>query len=168
MKYLRLTDRALTAAVSALLLISFSVMLGLAALQVILRGVFQTGILWGDVAARQLVLWVGFFGAYLATRENRHFRIDVLTRFLPIRLRLWFNGVSDLFAAVICYLLLRASITFVDVGIDPDATAFLRIPQWAVAMIVPVGFALVMVQFAMRMVVSVESALHGVPPEEGA
>ena len=166
MKYLRLADRGLTAAVSALLVLSFAVMLGLAALQVILRGVFQTGLLWGDVAARQLVMWVGFFGAYLASRENRHFRIDVLTRFLPDRARLWFSAVSDLFAAVICYFLLRASLTFVDVGIDPDAIAFLHIPQRWIAMIIPAGFALVMVQFLVRMGVSVENALRGTVPEE--
>ena len=167
MKYLRLADRGLTALVSTLLVLSFGVMLGLAGLQVILRGVFHTGLLWGDVAARQLVIWVGFFGAYLASRENRHFRIDVLTRFLPVRIRLWFNAASDLFAAVICYLLLRASMTFVDVGIEPDATAFLHIPQRMIAMIIPAGFALVMVQFLVRMVVSVETALHGAAPEEG-
>ena len=166
MTLIRTADRGLSAIVSALLVISFSVMLGLAGLQVGLRGLFHTGILWGDVAARQLVLWVGFFGAYLATRENRHFRIDVLTRFLPFRIRLWFNGFSDLFAAVVCYFLLSASLTFVEVGMDPDAIAFLRLPQHVIAMIIPAGFALVMVQFVIRMILSVEAAVRGTVPEE--
>ncbi len=166
MKPLRMFDRGLTAVVSGLLVVTFTVMLGLAALQVFLRFFFHTGILWGDVAARNLVIWVGFFGAYLATRENKQFRIDVLTRLLPARFRLWLAAVTDVFAAVICYFLLRASITFVDVGFDPDATAFLKIPQTAVAMIVPAGFALILAQFVIRTVENIVGAVRGTMPEE--
>ncbi len=168
MKFLRTVDRALTAIVTTVLVLSFGVMLGLAALQVILRTAVQEGIIWGDVAARHLVLWVGFFGAYLATRENRHFRIDILTRFLHERIRLWFAAFSDLFAAVVCYFLFRASVTFVNVGMDPEATLFLHIPQTLVAWIVPGGFVLIMLQFLIRMVESIRSALEGAPREGAA
>ena len=166
MKILHAIDRALTATVTAVLVLIFGVMLGLAALQVILRGVFQSCLLWGDVAARHLVIWVGFLGAFLATRENKHFHIDVLTRFLSPQIRLWFNAFSDLFAAAICCLLMNASITFLNVGMDADTTSFLHIPQRTVAMIVPVGFGLIMVQFLIRMIESIVQAAGG-PPEEG-
>lgn len=98
MKITRLIDRVLTAVVTVVLICAFSIMLGLAVLQVFLRDTFHTSIGWGDVAARQLVIWVGFLGAYLATRSNKHFHIDVLTRFLGPRVRLWFDAFSDLFA----------------------------------------------------------------------
>jgi TRAP-type C4-dicarboxylate transport system permease small subunit len=150
MNLLRGIDRLLTKAVGALLVIFFTLMLGLAVLQVGLRFFLHTGILWGDVAARNLVIWVGFFGAYLATREDKHFRIDILTRFLPERVRTALAALTDLFVGVICYFLLRASIRFVTEGFDPDAVAFLGIPQYVIAMIVPVGFALMIVQFFVR------------------
>ncbi len=165
MKVLRAFDRGLMAVVGGLLVLSFTVMLVLAALQVILRFFFQTGILWGDVAARSLVLWVGFFGAYIATRENKHFRIDVLTRFLAPRLRLWLSAFSDLFGAAVCYFLLQASRTFVLVGIDPESKAFLGIPQAVIAIIVPAGFALILLQFLLRMVESIAAALGPAVPE---
>ena len=168
MKHLRTFDRGLTAVVTALLVTAFTLMLGLAALQVFLRFFFHTGLLWGDVAARNLVIWVGFFGAYLATRENKQFRIDVLTRLFPARLRFWLAALTDLFAAVVCTILVRASMTFVNVGIDPDSTAFLHIPQAAVAMIVPMGFALIVVQFIIRMVESIVNALRGTQGEDAA
>jgi TRAP-type C4-dicarboxylate transport system permease small subunit len=168
MKALRVFDRALTAVVNTLLLLSFSIMLGLAALQVLLRFFFHSGILWGDVAARNLVIWVGFFGAYLATRENRHFRIDVLTRLVPLRIRSWLFAFTDLFAAVICYFLFQASQNFVKLGIDPDSIAFLQVPQSVVAMIVPVGFGLIIVQFLIRTVESVVAAVRGTPAEGDA
>ncbi len=161
MKILRAADRLLTALVWALLILTFSLMLGLAATQVILREFFHTGILWGDVAARHLVIWVGFFGAYLATRSDKHFHIDVLTRYLRPRARVWFAAFSDFFAAVICYFLIRASWTFVTVGMDPDATLFLHIPQSSVAMIVPCGFGLMMLQFLLRTAENVHRALTG-------
>ena len=166
MNALRAFDRVLTSVVSAVLVAAFALMLGLAAVQVFLRFFLQTGILWGDVAARNLVIWVGFFGAYLATRENKQFRIDVLTRLLPPRFRLWLAALTDVFAAVICYFLLRASLTFVDVGFDPEAVAFLKIPQTTVASIVPVGFGLILVQFLIRTVENVSGAVRGVMPEE--
>ncbi len=165
MKILQFADRVLSSLVGVLLVLTFAAMLGLAAVQVFLRGVLHGGILWGDVAARHLVIWVGFFGAFLATRENKHFRIDVLTRFLHPRLRLWFNAFSDLFAAVICYLLLRASLTFVSEGLDPESTPFLGISQQHVASIVPVGFGLIMIQFLIRMVFSIAQAHRGTPVE---
>jgi len=168
MKNLRTFDRALTSVVMACLVVAFAVMLGLAAVQVFLRGAFHTGLLWGDVAARHLVIWVGFFGAYLATQENKHFHIDILTRFLSQRLRLWFAAFSDLFAAVICYLLMQASLTYLNVGLDSDSTAFLDIPQRTVAMIVPVGFGLIMVQFLLRMVESIVQAVRGEAAAEKA
>jgi len=161
MSVLRMFDRALTGLTTALLVITFSVMLGLAATQVVLRALFHTGILWGDVAARHLVLWVGFFGAFLATQGDKHFHIDILTRFLSPRARLWFAGFSDFFAAVICAFLVRASWTFVSVGMDPDAILFLHIPQAWAAMIVPAGFGLITVQFLLRTVESIRLAFRG-------
>ena len=166
MRILEVIDRTLTAVVGAVLVLMFAIMLGLAVIQLFLRGAFHTGILWGDVAARHLVIWVGFFGAFLATRGNKHFHIDVLTRFLNPHVRLWFNAFSDLFAATICFLLLQASLTFVNVGMDPESVVFLGIPQRDLAMIVPTGFGLIMVQFLIRLIESVMAALRGVQEED--
>ena len=166
MKIIRVLDKGLTTLVTAVLVLSFAVMLGLAATQVILRGVFHTVILWGDVAARHLVIWVGFFVAYLATREDKHFHIDVLTRFLGERLRVWATVLSDLFAALICFLLVTASRTFVSVGLDANATLLLGIPQTAAAAIVPAGFALIAVQFVLRTIEGFVAAVRSVPPRK--
>ena len=168
MRFLRLVDRFITTVVTTLLVLAFAVMLGLAALQVFLRFFFHTGLLWGDVAARSLVIWVGFFGAYLATRENKHFRIDVLTRLFPPRLRHSLTALTDLFAAVVCYFLFQASMNFVSIGIDPEAIAFYKIPQYVIAMIVPVGFGLIIIQFLFRSIESVVNAVHRTPVEETA
>jgi TRAP-type C4-dicarboxylate transport system permease small subunit len=166
MNVLRAFDRFLTKAVTWLLMFFFVMMLGIAALQVLLRLFLHTGIPWGDIAARHMVLWVGFFGAYMATREDKHFHIDILTRFLHPKLKAWFAAFSDLFAIVICYFMLQASLTFVSVGMDADSMLFLQVPQRAVAIIVPLGFGLILIQFLLRMIENIVRAVRG-PDAEG-
>ena len=166
MNVLRAFDRFLTKAVTWLLMFFFVMMLGIAALQVLLRLFLHTGIPWGDIAARHMVLWVGFFGAYMATREDKHFHIDILTRFLHPKLKAWFAAFSDLFAIVICYFMLQASLTFVSVGMDADSMLFLQVPQRAAAIIVPLGFCLILIQFLLRMIENIVRAVRG-PEAEG-
>ena len=166
MSVLRAFDRFLTKAVTWLLMFFFVMMLGIAALQVLLRLFLHTGIPWGDIAARHMVLWVGFFGAYMATREDKHFHIDILTRFLHPKLKAWFAAFSDLFAIVICYFMLQASLTFVSVGMDADSMLFLQVPQRAVAIIVPLGFGLILIQFLLRMIENIVRGVRG-PEAEG-
>jgi TRAP-type C4-dicarboxylate transport system permease small subunit len=49
---------------------------------------------------------------------------------------------------------------------DPESVVFLGIPQRYLAMIVPTGFGLIMVQFLIRLIESVVAALRGVPEED--
>lgn len=165
MSVLRAIDRILTRTVTWLLMLFFVLMLGIAALQVLLRLFLHTGIIWGDIAARHMVLWVGFFGAYMATREDKHFHIDVLTRFLSPKLKAWFSAFSNLFAIVICYLMLQASLTFIEVGMDADSMLFLQVPQRGAAIIVPAGFGLIMIQFLLRMIENIVRAVRAPAPE---
>ena len=162
LKFFRLTDRILTGFVSAVLVTLFLVMFGLAVVQVFLRYVFNSGIPWADILARNLVLWVGILGAFLAVKEDKHFQIDVLTRFLSTRYQVWYRGVSYIFAAVICYFLGYASVTML--GQDMANKTFLNIPIVAVEIIIPVGFYLMMVQFVLRTILIMDEKRSHVAP----
>ena len=81
-KILQKIDRGLYLFENSLLILILSVMVFMAFLQVVLRNLFHSGILWGDIFLRHLVLWVGFIGASLATRSERHINIDILTRLM--------------------------------------------------------------------------------------
>ncbi len=149
MKFIHAVDREITRIVNILLVVLFTLMVCLAVMQVFLRYFFNTGILWADIVSRNLVLWVGMLGGILATREVKHFHIDVLTRFLTDRHQTWFRGFSDLFSAVICFFLGQASITFL--GLDTETRTFFNIPLVAIEVVIPIGFFLMMVQFLLRM-----------------
>jgi TRAP-type C4-dicarboxylate transport system permease small subunit len=100
-----------------------SVMILLAFLQIVLRNVFSTGISWGDPLVRYLVLWVGFIGASLATKEGKHITIEIFSR--------WFSGQR----------------TFVQNEAQMGATTFLKTPAWIPQIIIPVTFTLITLRF---------------------
>jgi TRAP-type C4-dicarboxylate transport system permease small subunit len=119
-------------------------MLFIGALQVVLRNFFSTGLDWGDMLVRCLVLWVGFTGASIATRRSRHINIEVISRlisnqkFSSLRFRL-----VNIVAFIISALLLNASIHYIFLEAENNMTAFLGVPTWVVFIIVPVSFLLI-------------------------
>lgn len=149
-RILRVVDRVITSVVNAVIVGLFLLMLGIAAAQVVLRYFFESGIPWGDPAARTLVLWVGFLGGTLAAGNNQHFHLDVMTRFLAGRFQVWFFRLSNLFGAAVCFFLARASISFL--VFERDSRTFLNLPLVLVDLIIPLGFCLMMVRYAVRMV----------------
>ncbi len=148
---LQIADKWLTRIVQAILVALFSLMAGLAVLQVLLRTLFNGGLLWGDIAARHLVVWVGFIGAILASDGNKHFNIALLSRFLPARYEIWIERLTSLFTAAVCIAMGTVSITFLDVGIDPQSVVVLNIPSRLAALIVPIGFYMMALKYALRM-----------------
>src|SRR5512139_1600564 len=72
------------AKVEQILIVTFlSFMIFVAFFQIVLRNAFSTGLDWGDSFLRYLVLWIGFLGATLATKEEKHINIDIVSRWLP-------------------------------------------------------------------------------------
>ena len=115
--------------------------------QVVLRNVFDQGILWGDIFLRHLVLWVGFIGASIATQEERHINIDVFTRFMKGKSKYYAQAIVNIFAAVVSYLLMRAAWTFVMEEKEYATMLFNDIPAWYFQIIIPIGFGLMTLRF---------------------
>ena len=130
-----------------LMAVMLSVMILLAFLQIVLRNVFSTGISWGDPLVRYLVLWVGFVGASLATKEGKHITIEIFSRWFPGHRSLYLKAISDLISAFICGLLTLAGWTFVQNEAQMGAATFLKIPAWIPQIIIPVTFALITLRF---------------------
>ncbi len=133
------------------LLISFlSFMIFIAFLQIVLRNFFDTGLGWGDSLLRNLVLWVGFIGATLATREGKHINIDVVSRWLPSLSQKVVTFITHLFSLLICLLLTYAALKFIINEAQMGHKTFLNIPAWVPQMILPVTFGLMTFRFGLR------------------
>ncbi|HLE33932.1 MAG TPA: TRAP transporter small permease subunit [Bacteroidota bacterium] len=157
MKTLQRIDAFLTRIEGWLLVFILSVMVVLSFLQVVLRNAFSESLLWGDILLRHLVLWIGFIGAALATSKDRHITIDALTRFLTPKLKNAAKIVTNLFAATVCYFLLRASVTFVENELLDQSTVYGDISSIYSQIIIPVGFGLIILHFLIRIASGIRS-----------
>jgi TRAP-type C4-dicarboxylate transport system permease small subunit len=152
MKYLRLLDRLFYRIEFGLLVVFLGSMVLLAFMQVVLRNFFNTGLVWADTIVRHLVLWLGFVGATLATREKRHIGIDAITRFLSARAKLVILILTSAFAAIVCYYLAAAAWTFVlDERLNGDELV-LGIQTWVALLIIPAGYLLISFHFLIKVI----------------
>ena len=119
-------------------------------LQVILRNIFASGIIWGDIFLRHLVLWVGLLGASLATRGNRHISIDVLSRFLGPAGKRRVHRITHIFSTLVCGLLVRASYVFIRDERAAGTTLILGIPVWLFMSVVLIGFVVMTFRFSIK------------------
>lgn len=119
------------------------VMLGFASLQVILRNFFHTGVEWGDVFVRHLVLWVGFFGATISSKKNQHIRIDALTKVIPPRFLPLVEIFVALFCIIVASLLTMAAYKFMSDERMASETLFLNVKTWVMISIMPIGFGII-------------------------
>jgi C4-dicarboxylate transporter DctQ subunit len=134
----------------ALISILLSVMILVAFLQIVLRNLFATGFTWGDPLVRNLVLWVGFIGAAIATREGKHISIDVVSQWLPSRGKIFIEVIIQLFSFIVCGLLTFAAVKFIRNEALMGNSTFLGIRVWVPEIILPVTFGLMTLRFGFR------------------
>lgn len=124
-----------------------SLMVALAISQIIYRNLFDAGIGWIDPALRVLVLWLALAGAVIATRSDNHIRIDFFTRRLPAKMRTRVQRAVYLFSALVCGLVAWHAARFVISEQHYATVAFAEVPVWLVAIIMPLGFALMALRY---------------------
>jgi TRAP-type C4-dicarboxylate transport system permease small subunit len=156
-----LVDQKLSRVEQGLVTVLLTVMILLAFAQIVLRNFFATGIDWGDALVRYLVVWVGFIGAALATQEDKHITIDVLSR--------WFTGagndavkvLSDFVSAVVCGLLTWAGINFILFEAQMGGVVFFKLPIWLPELIIPISFGLMTLRYALRLLNTIMTVITG-------
>ena len=126
---------------------SLLLLLCLAVVQILARNLFDTGIADADSLTRYLVLYVTFFGAAVAVERDRHIKIDVCCVMLPTAALHSLYRPMRAIAALVWCVLAAAAVRF-----WLDAWQFAPPHErWQVlaALVIPVGFALLTLQFAL-------------------
>ncbi len=144
-----------------LLVILLAGMILLASLQIILRNGFDTGFVWADELLRILVLWVAMAGAMVASRVDRHLRIDVLLRLMPIRPRLAVAALVDLFTALVTLAIAWHAWRFVAEAREYEDVLLGGWPAWWFQIILPVGFALIGSRYLLFAIHRLVAAVRG-------
>jgi len=130
-------------------------LVGLSGAQILLRVFFETGISWADPFSRTLVLWTGMLGALAAVRDEKHIALDVLQRFLSHRLQRIARFATLGFAAALCAAMAWYSFGLVSIdyaeGLQTGGSVPAALRACFAESILPVGFALMALRFALRM-----------------
>ena len=143
-----------------LLGILLGTMILVAVIQIALRNVLSTGLAWGDQLVRTLVLWTGFIGAAVATREGKHISIDVVSRWISPKRKIDMEIITNGFSLLICALLTFAALKFVSNEIQMKSILFLGIPSWASEIILPVTLGVMTFRFCLRFLKSILMTRH--------
>lgn len=126
-----------------LLVTLLSSMIVLASTQIILRNLFDFGLVWADPLLRIMVLWLGLIGATVASRDNRHIRIDLISRFFTKTTHLLIQSIIGLFTAWVCLVIAWYGATWVMLDFTDNMSGIIGIPAWLLEVIVPFTFALI-------------------------
>ena len=148
----RLEQILITVLLSAMILTAF--------LQIVLRNFFSTGLAWGDPLVRYLVIWVGFIGAALATKEGKHITIEIVSHWLSGQANRYIQSASQLFSAIVSGLLTWAALKFVRVEALMGGTAIFDLPVWVPQVIIPVAFGIMTLRFGFQFGIELVTAFN--------
>ncbi|HET9888079.1 MAG TPA: TRAP transporter small permease subunit [bacterium] len=147
-KWMTAIRRGLDGFVALLVAIVLLAMVMLSALQILLRNVFDTGLLWIDPLLRHFVLFIALLGGIVATGQKRHIQISFLERFVHGRARRIVGSLAATLAVVICLAIVHAGLLLVRDEIQSGERALFGIPSWILILAIPAGFLAIAIRFA--------------------
>ena len=112
-------------------------------LQVILRYVFNSGILWGQEATSYAFMWMVLLGLSYGVRTNSHIAVEIFVQKMPRNGRYLVTLLAAALCVVYALLMLQGAYIYVDrlhfLGVEAQDIAA---PKWLLSSALPVGFAL--------------------------
>jgi C4-dicarboxylate transporter DctQ subunit len=123
--------------------------------EVIARGVFRSPTIWSMEISTYGIAAICFLGLGWVLRQGRHLEIDLVLARLSERMRRAIGIATDAFSAAFCALLVWYGANFVEISyiIGSVSVSELRVPQWIIQLCLPVGFALLGLEFIARILV---------------
>lgn len=116
-------SKAISRFLNLLIAVCLAVMSILVFLNVVLRYGFNSGITWSEEMARFLFIWLTFFGAIAALKDNEHLGMDTLLKKLPKGLKKIAYVLSNLIILWTLYLVLDGSLKMTQLNMDSKAPA---------------------------------------------
>lgn len=132
--------------------------------QVVLRYVFATGLVWSLEATTYLAAWLVLVGMSYGVRTEAHIAVDLLTSRLPPRAARVVAALALVLALAYCALMIYGSSALIAglVRLGNDARD-IPLPRWLLTGIMPVAFVLL----GVRLVQAALPVLRGRPREGG-
>ena len=115
-------------------------MMLLSVTQIVMREVFNTGVVWAGELLKLMVLWLAMIAAVAAARDNRHIRIDALSHILPSQAIRFSRVFVDLFAAVLCAFVAWQAWRYLQIEIEFEERVLIDTPAWIAHAVIPICF----------------------------
>jgi len=141
-KQLKQWHHALLKMESFLLVSLFLTMLITSVTQIILRNLFDMGIVWADTFLRISVLWLGLMGALVASRTNNHISMNLGQKYLSDHNQIRVKIILYFFTAAICFIISWFGSNLVLMEYEEAGLAFAYIPIWVTVLIIPIAFVI--------------------------
>lgn len=133
----RLEEGAISFLLAVMTLITF--------VQVILRYVFNTSILWGIEASTYLFGWLVLIGISYGVKAGSHIGVDALVNLLPTRGKQVAGVIAGLLCIVYAVFMLVGSWNYFETVYEIGVTGEdIPIQRWIMIVILPVGFLLLL------------------------
>jgi TRAP-type C4-dicarboxylate transport system permease small subunit len=142
-KFVSLISSILSRTEEAFLCLLLFSMILLACAQIFLRIFYSSGIVWADPLLRYMVIWVGLFGAAVATKQSNHISIDIISHLVPEKFLVWLHGLINFFSACVCIILTYAAVIFVRDEAFYGGRGILDIPSWWLNLAYPIAFGII-------------------------
>ena len=134
-------------------------MIILACLQIVLRLVYSSGLLWIDPLLRYLVLWCGLVGAVSATSQGKHIALDLTGNRLPTAIEPWLTLLTHLFCTLTASGLTWAGWLFLRCEIEAGGQGPLALPLWFWNGIFPLAFGLIALKYLLLFILQTKKLL---------
>ncbi len=150
MKPLKQLDDGIFSLEKIIIVCALIVMAVVVFVQVLLR-FFDMGIPWAEELARYLLVWTGFMGASIATRQRRHLKVDVLPRLLDNKpdIKAYVVRLASLISAGFCFFLVWLSYDFIanTVRSGRMSNSMKFLPIWVIQLSIPVTLFIMACRF---------------------
>ncbi len=134
-------------ALVAFIILTFSVIY-----EVIARSIFNKPTIWSLEIVTYMISCVAFFGSAYVLRINKHLEINLFTKILPIKIRLFFNLIANIIAFIFCFIAFYYGCKLINLSyiLGVVSVSELRVPLWIPQMTVPIGFFALSLEFLIR------------------
>ncbi|WP_352401016.1 TRAP transporter small permease [Anaerotignum sp.] len=144
MNFLKWLDEKFELTVCSILMVAMTVLIFV---QVIMRYVFGSSLVWSEELARYIFIWLIYLGISYGARIMKHIKIEAAMGLFPQKLRPFVVILGDVlflaFSVIIVYLAYGVVMSQVRLGQNSPA---MQIPMWFMYSAPMVGFGLTAVR----------------------
>lgn len=130
------------------LVIGVSVMTLVVFFDLLFRELFDGGFIWAKELAAFLMIWVGFVGASLATKENKHLVVGIPEKLFPKKVLPYVSLFVNVIVFAVTIFIAYLGFNYVSETRELGETSLvLNIPLWIVQIIIPASLVIIAFRF---------------------